>query len=53
MVKDDISPIWQDRVSISFLEEAVYPKLRSNFLIILRDCAVGLEGCQIRLWFRG
>lgn len=38
MVKDSCSPIWQSWVSVSFLEEAVYPKLSSNSFIILSDC---------------
>lgn len=38
MVKDASSPIWQSWVSVSFLEEAVYPKLRGNCFIILSDC---------------
>lgn len=42
MVKDALSPICQGGFSISFLQEAVYPKLNGNPFILLSDC------CQAR-----
>lgn len=52
MAKEASSPIWQSWVSLSFLEEAVYPELSVIPFVILRDdCWV--EDYQFRLQFRG